>query len=72
MTKKNFEVVGMHCVSCTRAIEDAIKKLDGVSDANINYDTKECEVCFDDTITNIDKISGAVSDIGYTLVDKNG
>lgn len=70
MTKKNFKIIGMHCASCSHTIENALKKLDGISYVNVNYGTEGCEVSYDEKLTNVDEISEVVKDTGYTLVDE--
>ena len=40
MIKKTYEVKGMHCASCVRVLERALKKVNGVSEANVNLATK--------------------------------
>ncbi|HBB02708.1 TPA: hypothetical protein DCZ16_02870 [Candidatus Peregrinibacteria bacterium] len=37
--KKEIIITGMHCASCAINIERKLKKLDGVSNANVNYAT---------------------------------
>ncbi len=35
--KKTFKLVDLDCAHCAQKMEDAIKKLDGVQDASINF-----------------------------------
>ena len=37
--KKTFKLVGLDCANCAAKMEKAISKIDGVSDANVNFMT---------------------------------
>lgn len=65
-TKKTFDVKGMHCASCVSVIERALKKVDGVSDVNVNLATNKATVTCNDT-TPEDSLTAAVKNVGYEL-----
>ena len=35
--KKKFKLQDLDCANCAQKMEDAIKKIDGVSDASVNF-----------------------------------
>ncbi|WP_367924964.1 cation transporter [uncultured Ruthenibacterium sp.] len=35
--KKTFKMIDLDCANCAQKMEDAIKKLDGVKDANVSF-----------------------------------
>ena len=35
--KKSFKVVDLDCANCAQKMEDAIKRIDGVQDANVSF-----------------------------------
>ena len=35
--KKRFQLTDLDCANCARKMEDAIKKIDGVNDANVSF-----------------------------------
>ncbi len=35
--KKSFALVDLECANCAAKMEDAIKKIDGVEDASVNF-----------------------------------
>ena len=39
--KKTFKLIDLDCANCARKMEDAIKKLDGVSDATVSFLTQK-------------------------------
>ncbi|MBI2074970.1 MAG: heavy metal translocating P-type ATPase [Candidatus Levybacteria bacterium] len=72
LTKKSFSVRGMHCASCVRVIERALKKVDGVSEANVNLATEQATVGFDSSKVSDQALADAVSKVGYKLVVDEG
>lgn len=65
MIKKTFQIKGMHCASCVRVIEHALRRVKGVSEANVNLATETASVIFDPGVVDEAKISSAVSNVGY-------
>ena len=63
--------MGMHCASCAQTTEKALKKVEGVAEANVNYATETCEVSFDDNVTDSNHLTDVVGSVGYTLVDED-
>lgn len=69
----DLSLFGMHCSSCANLIERSLKKMPGVSQANVNFAAEKAAVVFDSAkISNNDLIE-AVSRSGYRaeLVDKS-
>src|SRR5271169_1579524 len=64
----NLPVEGMTCASCVLRVEKALKKVDGVMEANVNLVTEKVSVSFDEKKTNLQVLSVAVTDAGYTLL----
>ena len=46
--KKRFQLTDLDCANCPRKMEDAIKKIDGVNDANVSFLTQKMMVDADD------------------------
>ncbi len=63
--KKTFSIKGMHCASCVLTIENSLKQLDGVSDANVNLATGKAMVTYDSDKVADEKLISAVSNVGY-------
>ncbi len=63
--RQKFNVTGMTCSACSAAVDRNIKKLDGVTDVNVNLVTNSMTVDFDDTIIDSDKIIEVVEKTGY-------
>lgn len=60
-------VKGMHCASCANIITRKLKKVPGVTAAEVNYGTETAKITFDHTKTNHEHLSGAVKPLGYSL-----
>lgn len=63
--KKTFSIKGMHCASCVMVLERSLKKVDGVLQATVNLATEKATVTYDPARVTDDKLSSAVSNVGY-------
>jgi len=69
-TKKTYPIKGMHCASCIRVIERAVRKVEGVVDCNVNLATEQVTVTYDSQKVTKDTIATAIANVGYrALVD---
>ncbi|KXG77997.1 heavy metal translocating P-type ATPase [Thermotalea metallivorans] len=68
MAVKNetFNIIGMTCASCAKAVERSVSKVNGVAKASVNFATEKLDVQFDDTKASLDDIKQAVKNAGYT------
>lgn len=64
-TKKTFSIKGMHCASCVTLLERELKKVDGVSEANVNLATNNATVTYDLQKVTDKQLASAVSNVGY-------
>ena len=46
--KKKFKLTDLDCANCAAKMEDAIKKIDGVADANVSFMTQKMTIEADD------------------------
>ena len=46
--KKTFDLIDLDCANCARKMEEAIRKLDGVSGATVSFLTQKMTVEADD------------------------
>src|SRR5512137_1652651 len=58
-------VAGMHCAACVAAVERALKKVEGVADARVNFASEKATVDFDPQLVTLASLEGAISDAGY-------
>lgn len=65
LKKVKLKIHGMHCASCVAVLERSLKKVGGVSQATINLATERATVTYDPAKVTDDKLSSAVSNVGY-------
>ena len=46
--KKTFKMIDLDCANCAAKMEDAIKKIDGVTNASVNFMTQKMTLEADD------------------------
>ncbi len=71
MTEK-FNVTGMHCAACQAAVERAVKRLDGVSSADVNLLGASMVVEYDENALSEKDIRAAVKAAGYKAEKADG
>jgi len=59
-----LSVPGMTCAACPITVKKAISKVEGVSKTDVSFDKREAIVTFDDTKTNVQKLTKATEDAG--------
>ena len=69
MKKVLFNIGGMHCASCAIRNEKALKKVEGVKSASVNFATHSASVEYDDKITNEHSIHQAIIKTGYKVLE---
>lgn len=63
---KTLKIQGMTCASCSKAVERACKKLDGVIAANVNLATEKLTIEFESDKIRLSEIKKAIEKAGYT------
>jgi mercuric ion transport protein len=67
LTQLKFDVKGMTCEGCEKAIISSIKKLEGIQEVSASHTAGESIVKFDSTLVSAQLISKAISDAGYKV-----
>lgn len=60
-------IEGMSCQHCVRAVTDALKAIDGITDVEVSLENKEAAFQAPDN-QDIEQVKKAVSDAGYKVV----
>ncbi len=69
VAKQSFVVMGMHCASCAANVERALKKVDGVQGARVNFMSGKAIVELDPSVASNGALKKAVSNAGYKLLE---
>jgi len=62
-------VEGMTCASCSARVGRALTRLEGVSDANVNFATHRAAVSYDPALVDPDRLRAAIERVGYAVPD---
>lgn len=71
ITQYSLSVGGMTCANCALTIEKAVMRLKGVESARVNFAAEKLSVSFDASQVEIPAIMRAVTDAGYTTLEKD-
>ncbi len=66
--KKEFDISGMSCISCAKAIEKEVAKLDGISSVKVNFANEKLTVGGESISER--EIEKVVDDLGYSIGKK--
>lgn len=65
MESKTLKINGMTCAACAKTVERVTKKLEGVSESNVNFATEKLNIVFDEAKLGLDEIKAAIIKAGY-------
>jgi heavy metal translocating P-type ATPase len=65
--KITLKVGGMYCASCAQNIENSLKELNGVVEANVSFVNSRAVVKYDETKNNLEKIKEIIKGLGYAI-----
>ncbi|MCG3088087.1 heavy metal translocating P-type ATPase [Sporosarcina cyprini] len=69
--KVEFDVSGMTCAACAARIEKRVNKMEGVSNAAVNFALETLTVDYDGGQTSPDEMVSTVKKMGYELIPKS-
>lgn len=69
MAEKSFKIEGMACASCARAVEKAVEKLDGVTEANVNLATEKLIFNYEPSKVKLADIKKEIENAGFKAND---
>jgi Cu+-exporting ATPase len=65
----DLPIAGMTCANCAATIERALKRMDGVLEANVNFASESAHVRYLPTAVSRGDMKRLVSDIGYRVIE---
>jgi len=63
----DIPITGMSCASCASRIQDALRKLDGVQDASVNFAAERATVFYTPSRVKLDTLIKVIQDLGYGI-----
>jgi P-type Cu+ transporter len=66
-TTVEIPISGMTCASCVARNEKALRRLDGVSAANVNFATEKAQVTFDPARIDVGRLTATIEQAGYDV-----
>lgn len=70
---ENKEVIipigGMTCASCVKAVERAVKKIDGVKNIQVNLATEKASILYESGKVKLYEIKGAIEKAGFKVLE---
>ncbi|TFB08190.1 hypothetical protein E3V08_05020, partial [Candidatus Atribacteria bacterium MT.SAG.1] len=70
LKKIKIQIKGIHCKSCKILIETEIDVLEGVKDIDVDYQTGDCQIEFDDKKISQKKIFETIEKLNYKVKEK--
>ncbi len=65
--KKNIRIEGMTCGNCVKHVKEALSELEGVTEVDVNLDTKTAVLEASGDVSDED-IKATIDDVGYAVV----
>lgn len=70
MKKATLQLETLTCPSCMQKIDKTIRTLDGIDKDSVNvmFNSSKLKVTFDDSVTSVEKIIDAISNLGFDVL----
>jgi copper chaperone len=68
MTQEIIKVEGMSCMHCQVRVKKAVESVEGVHKADVNLQTKQVTVDYEEGKVNLEKVKAAIRETGYEPV----
>lgn len=65
--KSTYKITGMTWAACAKAVEKAVKKLDGVENQNVNIATEKLDIEYDPNKVKFTDLKDAIEKAGYGI-----
>nr|WP_289036906.1 copper chaperone CopZ [uncultured Allobacillus sp.] len=63
-----LKVTGMTCGHCKQSVNDALSNLEGVESVEVNLDSGNVDVAYEDSLVSKEQLIEAVEEQGYDVV----
>ncbi|MDQ0088998.1 Cu+-exporting ATPase [Paenibacillus anaericanus] len=65
-SQTSLQITGMTCAACASRIEKGLNKLEGVTDANVNFAMERATVTYDPSKVDVSKMEASIQKLGYS------
>jgi Cu+-exporting ATPase len=65
-SQTSLQITGMTCAACANRIEKGLNKLEGVTEANVNFAMERATVTYDPSIVDVSKMEASIQKLGYS------
>ena len=65
MTQGTIKVEGMSCGHCQMRVKKAVESVEGVQKADVNLQSKQVTLEYDEGKASLEKIKAAIKEAGY-------
>ena len=65
MTQETIKVEGMSCMHCQLRVKKAVEAVEGVQRADVNLQTKQVTIDFEEGKENLEKVKATIREAGY-------
>ena len=62
-----IRIEGMHCHRCEQTIQKALTSHDGVHEVEVDFNSKQASVLYDQDKVTIQSLADAVTEVGYRV-----
>lgn len=68
MTQETIKVEGMSCMHCQLRVKKAVEEVEGVRKADVDLQTKQVVIDYEEGKANTEKVKAAIREAGYEPV----
>lgn len=70
MTNKTYQLETVSCPSCITKIKGMLKKIEGVTESDVLFNSSRVKVSFDENVVKSDEIKNKINNLGYKVLSK--
>jgi copper chaperone len=65
MAQETIKVEGMSCMHCQLRVKKAVEAVEGVQKADVNLQTKQVTIDYEEGKVNLEKVKDVIRETGY-------
>jgi len=69
MMETTLHVKGMSCGHCVSSVKGALEQLNGITSVEVNLNTGEVDVNYNDSRVTVEEMRNTIKDQGYDVVE---